>query len=74
LPDLKKSDKVQFIYETHRSVWSKEELKRFGESHFIEYDISWICYISSKPNLIDEFTEELKILKKEPENWLLKAE
>jgi hypothetical protein len=39
-------------------------LKRFRESHFIKYGISWICYISSKPNLIDEFTEELKILKK----------
>ncbi|MGD9533520.1 MAG: methyltransferase domain-containing protein [Candidatus Nitrosocosmicus sp.] len=52
------------IYETHRSVWSKEDLKQFGESHFIKDDMSWICYVSSKPNLIDEFTEELKILKK----------
>ncbi|CAN5877124.1 hypothetical protein BH23THE1_BH23THE1_33010 [soil metagenome] len=52
------------IYETHRSVWSKRDLKRFGESHFIKDDISWICYISSKPNLIDEFARELKTLKK----------
>ncbi|MGD9533479.1 MAG: hypothetical protein AB7V56_06905 [Candidatus Nitrosocosmicus sp.] len=51
------------IYETHRSLWSKEDLKQFGQSHFIEDDISWICYISSEPDLIDEFKKELRTLR-----------
>ena len=43
------------IYETHRSVWSKEELMELGIAFFIKDDISLICIISLDTPLISNF-------------------
>ena len=52
------------IYETHRSVWSKEELMELGIAFFIKDDISLICIISLDTQLISDFKKDLRILRK----------
>ncbi len=52
------------VHETHRSSWSKYELMELGNTYFIEDDISLVCIISSKSQLIDKFRVGLKILKR----------
>lgn len=52
------------IHETHRSSWSTYELMELGNTYFIEDDISLICIISLKSQLIDKFRVGLKILKR----------
>jgi 2-polyprenyl-3-methyl-5-hydroxy-6-metoxy-1,4-benzoquinol methylase len=52
------------IYETHRSVWSKEELRELGFTFFIKDDISLICIISLEAQIISDFKKDLRILRK----------
>ena len=52
------------IYETHRSVWSKEELMELGFTFFIKDDISLICIISLETQIISDFKKDLRILRK----------
>ena len=52
------------IYETHRSVWSKEELMELGIAFFIKDDISLICIISLETQLISDFKKGSKDLEK----------
>ena len=52
------------IYETHRSVWAKEELMELGIAFFIKDDISLICIISLEEQVISDFKKDLRILKK----------
>ena len=52
------------IYETHRSKWTKNDLKKFGECCFIADDVSLICYISQNEELGQDFKKNLKTLKK----------
>jgi 2-polyprenyl-3-methyl-5-hydroxy-6-metoxy-1,4-benzoquinol methylase len=56
------------IYETHRSVWSKDELMELGIAFFIKDEISFICLISSEAQLISEFKKDLRLLRKHSKN------
>jgi hypothetical protein len=52
------------VYETHRSIWSIDELAKLGHTSFISDDISLICLISSNSNLVAKFNNELIVMKK----------
>lgn len=64
------------IYETHRSKWTRNDLKKFGECCFIPDDVSLICYISQNKELARDFRKNLKNLKRHgkitPKNRLKK--
>ena len=52
------------VYETHRSIWSGDELAKMGHTSFISDDISVICLISSNRNLVAKFNNDLMVIKK----------
>jgi Methyltransferase domain len=52
------------VYETHRSIWSVDELAKLGHTSFINDDISLICLISSNSNLVAKFNNDLMVIKK----------
>lgn len=52
------------MYETHRSRWTKNDLKKFGECCFIADDVSLICYIPQNEEFGKDFKKNLKTLKK----------
>ena len=47
------------MYETHRSRWTKNDLKKFGECCFIADDVSLICYISQNEEFGKDFKKNL---------------
>lgn len=56
-------DAFDNVYETHRSVWSAEELSSLGNTAFIRDDISLITIISLNKNALTRFKQNRNQLK-----------
>jgi hypothetical protein len=56
-------DAFDNVYETHRSVWTPNELTSLGHTAFIRDDISWIAIISSNKNIISNFNKGIRRLR-----------
>ena len=56
-------DVFENIFETHKSLWKKEELISFGKYYFNPDNISYIIYITKDQPLLDNLHINLKALK-----------
>lgn len=51
------------VFETHKSLWKKEELISFGKYYFSPDNVSYIVYITKEQRLLDNLHMILKALK-----------
>ncbi len=51
------------VFETHKSLWKKDELASFGKYYLIPDNISFIIYITKDQQLLDDLQTNLKSLR-----------
>ncbi len=56
-------DAFDNVYETHRSVWTPNELSSLGHTAFVKDDVSWMTVISSNGNTISNFNKRIRRLR-----------
>ena len=57
-------DTFDNVFETHKSIWKKDELTSFGKYYLIPDNISFIIYITKDKQILDNLLVNLKSLKR----------
>ena len=56
-------DAFDNVFETHKSMWKKDELTSFGKYYLIPDNISFIIYITKDQQILDNLLVNLKSLR-----------
>ena len=57
-------DAFDNVFETHKSMWKKDDLTSFGKYYLIPDNISFIIYITKDQQILDNLLVNLKSLKR----------